>query len=402
MSFPRRNAARPRRRRTEQRRTDLRSPAAAFVAILATAALAVTGCDFSSADRDSSAGTFSENPDAGIMSVPPQPPASQDNGDQGAPPATEAPGPCVDPDPAVIITCLSPTSAVLPTDNEGNSAMVAERTTGNIIAGARGSDHRVVASFPVDPAGDGGLLDFALSPTYDQDQLIYAYVSTASDNEVVRIAPGDTPKPILTGIPKGTTGNGGSLYFRSPGELLVATGNAGDPAAAANPASLAGKLLSVTDLTSGSGIRPKILMSGLGAAASLCAVADGSAVYLTDRAPTEDRLQQISATGAAHTLWTWPDKPGIAGCAATAGALFVSATTTRQILELNAPTRDRPTVSAPSVVLDKKYGAVGPLAALPSGLLQFGTVNKDAGGKPVSTDDRVVRYLVPASSDSRA
>ena len=82
-------------------------------------------------------------------------------------------------------------------------------------------DVTVVASFDVDGSGDGGLVDFALSPTYSQYRLIYALITTPSDNRVVRIAPGDVAKPILTGIPKGATGNMGALYFRSPTELLV-------------------------------------------------------------------------------------------------------------------------------------------------------------------------------------
>ena len=50
---------------------------------------------------------------------------------------------------------------------------------------------------------DGGLLDMVLSPTFAQDRLMYAYISTPSDNRVGRIAEGDAPKDLLTGIPKG-------------------------------------------------------------------------------------------------------------------------------------------------------------------------------------------------------
>ena len=64
---------------------------------------------------------------------------------------------------------------------------------------------------------------------------MYAYVSTPTDNRVIRIADGDVPKPILTGIPKGATGNMGSLIFTSPTTLVVQTGDAGDPAAGGRP-----------------------------------------------------------------------------------------------------------------------------------------------------------------------
>ena len=48
-----------------------------------------------------------------------------------------------------------------------------------------------------------GLMDIVMSPTYKQDRLMYAYISTPTDNRVIRVADGDIPKDILTGIPKG-------------------------------------------------------------------------------------------------------------------------------------------------------------------------------------------------------
>ena len=71
--------------------------------------------------------------------------------------------------------------------------------------------------------GDGGLLGLALSPTFAQDGLLYAYVSTATDNRVVRLPLGGTPNPVLTGIPHGAVHNGGGLLFDSSGHLLVGT-----------------------------------------------------------------------------------------------------------------------------------------------------------------------------------
>src|SRR5690606_21923341 len=83
-----------------------------------------------------------------------------------------------------------------------------------------------------------------LSPSYAEDNLMYAYVTTAEDNRVLRLAPGAEPTPTLTGIPKGADRNGGVLAV--VGDLLfVATGDAGDPEAAADPTSLAGKVLRV-------------------------------------------------------------------------------------------------------------------------------------------------------------
>lgn len=365
--------------------------------IAATMAIVVgmTGCaNFSDQDRSSKAGQFSANEDSMAQKAP-QPPRQSPTDTLVPPP----PGPCVDPDPAVIATCLESTGSVTPGDDRGDVTVVAERTTGKVITTKRYAPHRVLATLPVDGSGDGGLIDFAMSPQYAQDQLIYALITTPSDNRVVRIAPGDVPKPILVGIPKGPTGNMGSMYFRSPSELIVATGNAGNPGAAADPGSLAGKILSITSLTSGTNARPRVLASGLGSVVSLCPSTGSGLLYVADQTAAEDRVQLVEKAGL-KPLWTWPDRPGIAGCAAASGSIYVSTTRTQHIEAINEPTRDKPAITPPAVVLEKKYGALGRMTALDNGVLQFATVNRRAG-KPVSSDDRVVKWLPPSASEDR-
>ncbi len=364
------------------------------VSIVAVVA-ALGGCaDFTQQDHDKDAGAFSANNES--MAIKKQPPPQESPAETQPPPP---PGPCVDPDPMVIATCLASTGGVMPADEKGDVTVVAERTTGKIITTKRYGPQRVLGQADVDGSGDGGLVDFAFSPTYSQDQLIYALITTDSDNRVVRLAPGDVPKPILTGIPKGATGNMGSMFFKSPTELIVATGNAGNPGAAGDPSSLAGKILSVTALSSGSQARPRILASGLGSNVALCPDTDNGTLYLSDQTDTEDRVQVLESSGP-KVLWTWPDKPQIAGCAVASGSIYVTTTRTQQIQSINVPTRDKPTISPPAVVLEKRYGALGRVAALPNGILQFATVNKQYG-KPVSTDDRVVKFFPPSSTEDR-
>ncbi|MFW0791921.1 PQQ-dependent sugar dehydrogenase [Gordonia sp. CPCC 205333] len=366
----------------------------ALFSVVVAALLVATGCtDFSEQDKQSRAGTFSSEPK--LVPAPASTPPPQVETESPPPP-----GPCVDPDPNVITTCLASTGDLAPGDIQGNSTVVAERTTGKIITAKRYSEHKVVASFDVDGSGDGGLIAFAKSPTYGQDQLIYALITTPSDNRVVRVAPGDVAKPILVGIPKGPTGNMGAMFFNSPNELIVATGNTGNAAAARDPGSLAGKLLSITSLTSGSNARPKVLASGLGSNVSLCPSATTSNLYLADQTATEDRLSAVSKSGL-KPLWTWPDKPQIAGCATANNAIFVTTTRTKHIEALKEPSAANPSVQKPTVILRNQYGALGRITSLPNGLLQFATVNKQYG-KAVSTDDRVVKFMAPATPpDSR-
>jgi hypothetical protein len=149
---------------------------------------------------------------------------------------------------------------------------------------------------PVDPSGDGGLTDITLSPTYSQDRLMYAYISTPTDNRVVRIADGDIVKPILIGIPKGATGNMGALIFTSPTTLVVLTGDAGNPAQSGDPGSLAGKVLRIEQPTTVDQAPQTTALSGIGAGGGMCIDRSDDSLYITDRTPTADRLRALPRT----------------------------------------------------------------------------------------------------------
>ena len=127
------------------------------------------------------------------------------------------------------------------------SAIVGERDTGRLLqVFPDRSPARELMTVPgIVTAGDGGLLGLALSPTYLEDGLFYAYVSTATDNRVVRFPMGGTPNPVFTGIPRGEVHNGGGLLFGADGNLFVGTGDTGNPGLAGDPASLAGKVLRI-------------------------------------------------------------------------------------------------------------------------------------------------------------
>ena len=160
-------------------------------------------------------------------------PSSVDpSGQPSDPGSTGAQDPCRPTDPAIVAACLTAPwgLAVLP---DGMSAVVGERTTGRILQVAPQTEPVLVAQVDgVDAAGDGGLLGIALSPHFTEDGLLYAYVTTKTDNRIVRIAPGDVPKAVFTGIPKGASHNGGRIEFGADGYLYVATGDTGVTGAA--------------------------------------------------------------------------------------------------------------------------------------------------------------------------
>ncbi len=288
--------------------------------------------------------------------------------------------------------CLESTSGLIMLP-DSQSALVAERTTGTVKQVSVRAEPTVKTVIPVDPSGDGGLMDIVLSPTYSQDRLMYAYISTPTDNRVVRIADGDVPKPILTGIPKGATGNTGALVFTSPTTLMVQTGDAGNPGQASDPGSMAGKLLRIEQPTTVDQAPTTTALSGLGPGGSMCIDPSDEALYVTDRTPTADRLQRITKDSKVSTVWTWPDRPGVAGCAALDGTVLVNLVNTKQTVAVRMAADTGAVTGEPEVVRQDQHGHAWALQVSPDGNVWGATVNKTSGDA-MNLDD-VVFPLFP-------
>ncbi|MGI5217102.1 PQQ-dependent sugar dehydrogenase [Nocardia sp. CA-290969] len=336
---------------------------------------------------DSASSPFTDEPTPEAAELEPTKPKGPESS------TTRPSGPCIDPDPAVVVSCLDTTGGLI---ELGGYALVAERRTGRILKVTPEQPPVEVARVEVDPAGDGGLSDIAVAPTYGEDGLIYAYVTTASDNRVVRIAEGGDPKPVLTGIPKGTTGNRGAIDWVSDDQMLVLTGDGGDPAAAANPASTAGKLLRVNNPSTNGNSPTEVAVSGIGSAGDICL--GGDQIWITDRTPALDRLQRIAPDGTVSTAWTWPDRPGVAGCAVTAEGVAIALTDAKALAMAEPDPTTYAVTAPPSVFLANKYGRMLGATAAMDGMIWVSTANKSEGGQPTPNDDRVVRIPPPSSA----
>ncbi|RZS39074.1 glucose/sorbosone dehydrogenase [Herbihabitans rhizosphaerae] len=378
-------------------------------AMLAAGAVALAGCaEFT---EQPSADKWTSQPKLTPLAGPrPELPGEQKPGGSQRPTSTTAPRPpegCTDYNPLVIATCLDTVSAIaaLPGDGSNPMGLVGERRTGRILRVQRGVPPVVVATVPVDRSGDGGLTGLALSPTYAEDQLIFAYVTTASDNRLVRIAPKDTPKPVLTGIPKGPVNNRGALALDHRGALLLATGDAGNPAAAADPNSLAGKVLRLDGAGRPARGNPNpsspVITSGLRAPGGVCASMEGARTWVTDRGADRDLLYRIEAgrplTGPA---WTWPDRPGVAGCASTPASIAVATSIAGDLqtlpLAADGTLRGKPEISMKP---PEGFGRLGGMDLIADQVAMVGTVNKD-GGTPVSSDDRAFLLVIQGGGGS--
>ncbi|XAS62962.1 PQQ-dependent sugar dehydrogenase [Micrococcaceae bacterium Sec5.8] len=138
------------------------------------------------------------------------------------------------------------------------TAIISERETARLriippgpVTGKAGSLGKVPG---VVPGGEGGLMGLALSPDFARDRFLYAYLTAASDNRIVRLRLEDdagtlrlgTPEVIFTGIPKAATHNGGRIRFGPDGHLYVGTGDSQRRGQPQDPNALGGKILRIT------------------------------------------------------------------------------------------------------------------------------------------------------------
>jgi glucose/arabinose dehydrogenase len=316
-------------------------------------------------------------------------------------------------DPNVVASGLNvPTGLVVLADG---SAIVGERETGRLLqVFPDRSPARELMTLPgIDTTGDGGLLGLALSPTYLEDGLLYAYVSTATDNRVVRFPLGGTPNPVLTGIPRGEVDNGGGLLFGPDGTLYVGTGDTGNPASALDPNSLAGKVLRIDVFGRPVGAGP-VFSRGHRDVTALCQTlsqagspAGEPALYATDA--TLDGPDELNAIveggdysaplGNAPVFDVHADEGGLGGCAAAPGGVFLGAMDGQRVQvvtldEAGAVTGD------PETFLAHQYGRLRTVVLDPEGALWITTSNRDGVGSPTADDDRVLRIQPPSSTGS--
>jgi glucose/arabinose dehydrogenase len=316
-------------------------------------------------------------------------------------------------DPNVVATGLTlPWGlAVLP----DGTALVGERRTGRILlVQPRRAPAREVMRVPgLDAAGDGGLLGLALSPRYRDDKLVFAYVTTRTDNRVVRFELRGPQTPVLTGIPRGRTGNGGRIQFGPDGLLYVGTGDAGRPALAPDRRNLAGKVLRVTAFGRPAPDNPDpaspVYSVGHRDVAGLCLGSAGQ-VYVTEAGAGSDEVNRVEAgrdygwpatrpprAGAAAPVRTLPAATaGVGGCAVIERGLFVAALRGQRMWAL--PLDSAGGAGPASAHLAGAYGRLRTVVAGPDGALWLTTSNKDGLGRPTPQDDRVIRILPPAGS----
>jgi glucose/arabinose dehydrogenase len=292
------------------------------------------------------------------------------------------------------------------------SALVAERMRARIMRVRPGAAPVQVATVPnVSPAGEGGLLGLAVSPTYAQDNLVYAYFTSATDNRIVRftLANAQNQQVIVSGIPRASIHDGGRLAFGPDGMLYASTGDAGQSANAQNTQSLGGKILRMTPtggVPSGNPFGNLVYSLGHRHVQGLAWDAQGRLWATEFGQNTWDEINLIVAGGN----YGWPTVEGMgnntnfrnplvvwttaesspSGLAQANNTLFAGALRGTRLWLV--PLTGDGGVGTPTVELQGTFGRLRTVILGPDGYLWVTTSNRDGRGTPAASDDRVIRF----------
>ncbi|WP_435333951.1 PQQ-dependent sugar dehydrogenase [Haloarchaeobius sp. TZWWS8] len=296
------------------------------------------------------------------------------------------------------------------TERPGRIQQLTGRDTG-LVRDLTGSTEQV---------GEGGLLGLVFDPL-DPDRA-FVYQTHAEDgvltNRVLELdaSRGFAVRRVLfDDIPAGQVHDGGRLAIGPENALYVTTGDAGNPAAAQNTDSLAGKILRITrdgDPHPRNPFGNAVFAYGFRNPQGLVSV-DGR-WYVTDHGPDYgDEFGRIEAGGnygwpvvsghsseSAYTnpLVSWTPTIAPASCAyydgdirEWRGSFFVGALAGEHLRRLVV--EDDEVVTQQALFTD--LGRIRTTFTGPDGHLYLTTSNQDGRGNPAPTDDAVFRVRPP-------
>ncbi|MEO6206173.1 MAG: PQQ-dependent sugar dehydrogenase [Mycobacteriales bacterium] len=288
-------------------------------------------------------------------------------------------------------------------------ALVTERDSKRVlrVPAAGGPAVEVRRITEAAPRGEGGLLGIAISPTYATDGFVYVYVTTATDNRVVRFTLDGPVESVLTGIPRGAIHNGGRITFGPDGQLYIGTGDTGNKALAQDDDSLGGKILRLVP-----GAEVEVFSKGHRNVQGLAFDSRGRLWATEFGQNTYDEVNLVSAgdnggwpivegkgTGGgrfAEPFLTWrPEEASPSGAAIVGDDLWVAALRGKRLWRVPL------SGTTPTPLLVGEYGRLRAAGKAPDGSLWLLTSNRDGRGEPLPTDDRILR-LPPRNTPAAA
>ena len=297
------------------------------------------------------------------------------------------------------------------------SALVSERDSHRIVrilGQGRVSEVGVVPGV-ADNTGEGGLLGIALSPSFRQDALVYAYLTSETDNRVVRMTYRGgaltAPSVVFSGIPKAVIHNGGRIAFGPDGMLYVTTGDATERDRAPDLGFLGGKVLRMTPDGAPAPGNPfpgsVVYTRGHRNPQGIAWGPDGRLYEAEFGQNTLDEINLLQAgadygwpavegtvgpsrPGLTPPLLTWQTSEASPSGLAYAGDSLWLATLQGERL-YRIPWLGPGRVGRPTALLDGQFGRLRTAVRAPDGSLWVTTSNRDGRGDPAGGNDRIIR-----------
>lgn len=265
----------------------------------------------------------------------------------------------------------------------------------------------------VQERGEGGLMGLALHPRFAENRWIYLYLTSDSDNRVVRYELANdgsltAQTTLVDGIPAAAFHNGGRIAFGPDGLLYATTGDAGQPGSAQDPMYLGGKILRMADDGSvpADSVRPTLVYS-LGHRNPQGLVWDTEGrLWSTEHGASSglDELNQVEPGGN----YGWPTAQGDARVPgrtlpvlhsgpettwAPSGAAYLAGRVLFGGLRSQALYDVRVDVPSPELTVHffGDFGRIRTVRIGPDGLIYLLTGNRDGRGRTRRGDDKLVR-----------
>ena len=298
----------------------------------------------------------------------------------------------------------------------GGGALVSERDTARIVRIDDGQISEVGTVPGVSFGGEGGLLGLAVAPTFADDRFVYAYATTPSGNQVMRmtLVGGrlSAPEVLLDAIPASSIHNGGRVAFGPDGMLYVTTGDAADTALSPRPESLAGKILRLTPDGEVPADNPDpaspVYSSGHRNVQGIAWDAEGNLWASEFGANTWDELNLIEPgadygwpsvegaggadAGFADPAVQWPtDQASPSGIAVADGTVLMAALRGQRLWAVPVGAGR---AGDPEAFFTNEYGRLRTVAQAPDGSVWLVTNNTDGRGSPREGDDKILRIEV--------
>lgn len=280
-----------------------------------------------------------------------------------------------------------------------------------------GEDKQVIEVQGVEPIGEGGLLGMALHPDFENNSLLYLYLTSRTNGELVNRVEryrleGERlleKTIILEGVSGAAVHDGGRIEFGPDGFLYITTGDAGRQELAQDKSSLNGKILRLKDdgsIPADNPFNDEIYSWGHRNPQGLAWDEEGR-LWATEHGPSglqsgfdelnfiekgknygwpvikgeETREGMVSPVRQSGSTDTWAP----AGMVFWDGSLFFSGLRGEALYEYKIKEEEL------KIHFREEFGRIRAVVLGPDGFLYITTSNRDGRGIPQETDDKLIR-----------